>query len=152
MTSASQARDPARQQRRHPGVPLVRARPPVPDGLQQPGRCRRDRPPRLQRRGAAVERRRQHLQPRHRRRDPVVPDDGRASATGSHGLGDSRAFTSLLLQPDRLPAVVHAVPGRVRQGAVSRPPDAARAASSRRLHRGSSTRACGPPATSCCAT
>ena len=32
---------PARQQRRHPGVPLVRARPRAPDGLEQPGRRRR---------------------------------------------------------------------------------------------------------------
>ena len=29
-------RDPARQQRRHPGLPVVRARPPEADGLEQP--------------------------------------------------------------------------------------------------------------------
>ena len=37
-------RHPARQQRRHPGLPLVGARPPAPDGLEQPGRTRPDRP------------------------------------------------------------------------------------------------------------
>ena len=42
----------------------------------------------------------------------------------SQGIGDSKAFLVVLLQPDRLPALVHAVPRRVHQGADPGAPDA----------------------------
>ena len=51
-------RDPPRHERRDPGIPLVRARPPAADGLEQSRGRRRDRPTPLQRRGSAVEQRR----------------------------------------------------------------------------------------------
>ncbi len=58
-------RDPAREQRRDPGVPLVRARSKEADGLEQPRRRGGDRQARVQRRRPPVEQRRQHLQSRH---------------------------------------------------------------------------------------
>ena len=42
----------------------------------------------------------------------------------SQGIGDSKAFLGLLLQPQRLPALVHDVPRRVHQGADPGAPDA----------------------------
>ena len=115
---------PARQQRRDPRVPLVRARPPAPDGVQQPGRRRRDRPPRVQRRGPAVEQRRQHLQPHDRRRDPLVPHDGGHQGPVA-GHRRQQGVPRLLHEPERLPALVHAVPRRVHQGAHPGASDAA---------------------------
>ena len=110
-------RHPPRQQRRDPGVPLVRARPRAPHGLEQPRRCDADRLAHLERRGPALEQRREHLQPLDRRRDAVLPDD-----RGDQGRGrrDRRqqGVPVVLLQPDRLPALVHAVPRRVLQGAI----------------------------------
>ena len=82
--------DPARHQRRHPGVPLVRARPPEADGLQQPGRRGRDRPAPLERRGPAVEQRREHLQPDDRRRDAGLRHDGRRSRTSRRASATAR--------------------------------------------------------------
>ena len=117
-------RHPPRQQRRHPRVPLVRARPPAPDGLEQPGRRDADRVAHLERRGPAVEQRRQHLQPADRRRDAVVPHDGRDQGRGRRDRRQPGVHV-VLLQPDGLPALVHDVPGRGHQGAVPGQPDAA---------------------------
>ena len=103
------ARDPARQQRRDPGIPMVRARPPETDGFEQPRRRRRDGPSGLERRGAAVQRRRQYLQPRHRRRYTLIRHDGRPRRRLSRPRGQPRV-PALLLQPDGLPALAHAVP------------------------------------------
>ena len=143
---------PPRQQRRHPGLPLVRARPPAPDGLEQPGRRRRDRPAHLERRGPAVEQRGEHLQPDDRRRDPLVPDD---RGHQGRGAGDRRqqGLPGVLLQPDRLPPVVHAVPRRVLQGAVSRPGGRGDPGIRPQMHRGAEVRrACGRRATCSSAT
>ena len=116
-------RDPPRQQRRHPGLPLVRAGPPAPDGLEQPGRRRRDRPPRLERRGPAVEQRGEHLQPRDRRRHARLPHHG---GDQGRGPGDRRqqGVPGLLPEPHRVPPLVQPVRRRVRQGAVPGAPHA----------------------------
>ena len=58
------ARHPSRDERRHPRLSLVRARPPEAHAIEQPVRRRRDRQTSLQRRRSAVEQRGQHLQPR----------------------------------------------------------------------------------------
>ena len=50
-------RHPPRHERRHSGIPLVRARPQAPHGLEQSQGRGRDRPTPLQRGGAAVEQR-----------------------------------------------------------------------------------------------
>ncbi len=110
-------RHPPRQQRRDPGIPLVRARTAAPDGLEQPGRRRGDRPPRVERRGPSLEQRREHLQLDDRRRDPRLPDDRRHQGRVA---GDRRqqGLPRVLLQPERLSSLVHAVPGRGDQGGV----------------------------------
>ena len=74
----------------------------------------------IERRGPPVERRRQHLQPRDRRRDAVLRHDGRAGQ-GLRWARRQPGVLRLLLQPDRLPAVVHALPRRDAHGAVPEP-------------------------------
>ena len=54
----------------------------------------------------------------------------------SQGIGDSKAFLGLLLQPERLPALVHAVPRRVHQGAAPRPGGRGGPAIVPQMHRG----------------
>ena len=54
----------------------------------------------------------------------------------SQGIGDSKAFLGLLLQPERLPALVHPVPGRVDQGASTRRAGPVDPGSSPQMHRG----------------
>ncbi len=110
-------RHPARHQRRHPGLPLVRARPAEADGLEQPRRRRGDRPPPVERRGPAVEQRREHLQPDDRRRDARLRHDRRDQGRFA-GSRRQSGVPRLLLQPERLPAFVLDVPRRVRQGAL----------------------------------
>ena len=75
-----------------------------------------DRVPHLERRGPALEQRREHLQPDDWRRDAVLPDDGGDQGRGWRDRRQQR-LPVVLLQPDRLPALVHAVPRRVPQGA-----------------------------------
>ena len=58
------------------------------------------------------------------RRDAVLPDDGVDQGRGRRDRRQQRVHV-VLLQPDRLPALVHALPRRVHQGAV---PGAAHAA------------------------
>ena len=71
----------------------------------------------LERRRSAVEQRREHLQPHERRRDSVLPDDGDDQGRGWRDRRQQRIHV-VLLQPDRLPALVHVVRRRVHQGAV----------------------------------
>ena len=70
----------------------------------------------------------------------------------SQGIGDSKAFLGLLHEPQRLPPVVHAVPGRVHQGAHPGAADAAVGDRAADAPRPQVRRACALPATSCCAT
>ena len=77
--------------------------------FEQPRRRRRDGPSGFERRGAAVQRRRQYLQPRHRRRYTLIRHDGRPRRRLSRPRGQPRV-PALLLQPDGLPALAHAVP------------------------------------------
>ena len=109
-------RHPPRQQRRHPGIPLVRARSQAPDGVEQPDRRDADPVQDLEWRGPALEQRREHLQPHDRRRHAVLPDD-RLDQGGGRRDRREQGVPRLLLQPIRLPALVHAVPRRVHQGA-----------------------------------
>ncbi len=64
----------------------------------------------VERRGAALERRRQHLQPHDRRRDARLRHHGRDQGPVA-GHRRQRGVPGLLLQPERLPALVHAVHG-----------------------------------------
>ena len=77
----------------------------------------------VERRGSAVQRRGQHLQSHDRRRHARVRHDGRHQGRVA-GPRRQPGLPRLLLQPERLPALVHAVPGRVRQGAVPGAPHA----------------------------
>ena len=67
---------PARPQRRHRRLSLVREGERQADGGQPPGGRGRDRPPHQRRRGPAGRGRGQHRQPRDRRRAAQLPDDG----------------------------------------------------------------------------
>ena len=141
---------PPRQQRRHPGLPLVRAGPPAAHGLEQPGQRRRDRAPGVERRGPAVERRRQHLQPRDRRRDAVVPHDGGARG-GLAGLGQSKAFMGFFFSPTGYLRSFTLFLGEfLKERYQAR--RTRRSGLVPQMHRGSSTRACGPRATCSSAT
>ena len=81
----------------------------------------------------------------------VVPDDG-----GDQGRGRrhrrQQGVHVVLLQPERLPALVHAVPRRVHQGADPGAPDASIRHPAADASRPEVRRACGRPATSSCAT
>ena len=73
--------------------------------------------------GSAVEQRREHLQPDERRCDAVLPDDGDDQGRRRRHRRQPGVHV-VLLQPDRLPALVHAVPRRVLQGDDPGTPDA----------------------------
>ena len=87
-----------------------------------PNDAARDRPPPVQRRRPPLEQRRQHLQPDDGRRHARVPHDRRDQGRGA-GHRRQPGLPRLLLQPDRLSALVHDVPWRVHQGDVPGTPD-----------------------------
>ena len=88
----------ARQQPRHPRVPVVRPRA-GPAPRRQPARGRRDhRGPGQQRPWAARRRRRQHLQPVLRRRRDLPAHDERAQG-GDEGLGPSQSYAAFFTHP-----------------------------------------------------
>jgi hypothetical protein len=124
MTSASQAGILHGNNDEIPRLPLVRAGSQAPDGVQQPDRRDADRLAHLQRRGPALEQRREHLQPDDRRRHAVLPDDGLDQGRGRRDRREHRV-PAVLLQPVGLPPLVHLVRRRVHQGDDPGPPDAA---------------------------
>ncbi len=112
-------RDPARQQRRHTGVPMVRegARPPA--GLESAGRCRRDRATHLRWPGSARRRRDEHGQPVLRRCHENALHHEPDGAGPRHRRGRLLALLrgSRRVRPDHRPD-----PGRAHQGVPGSPP------------------------------
>ena len=110
----------ARQQPRHPGVPVVRPRA-GPAPRRQPARGRRDhRGPGQQRPWAARRRRRQHLQPVLRRRRDLPAHDERAQG-GDEGPRPVAVVRRLLHPPGRHPEGRHHDHRRDGQGGVPGP-------------------------------
>ena len=104
-------RDPARAQRRHPRLPLVREGPRPHHGLRAPRGRRRDRAPPLRRARAPGRRRRRPRQPVHRRRAARQPHHERGAAAGGQGQArhppprrDRGGLLRLLRQPLQRPA------------------------------------------------
>ncbi len=83
-----------------------------------------DREPDLEWRGPALQQRGQHLQPAVRRCDAVVLHH-RGDQDRGRRTRRQPGVPGVLLQPDRLPPLVHAVPRRVRQGDDPGAPDQA---------------------------
>ena len=97
--------DPPREQRQHPGLPLVREGDRAPAGLEPPGRRHRDRAPGLGRSRAAGVRRDQRGQPVQRRRDEDPVHD---EPDGTGGRRRRQRVLALLrgsrgVHPDRGP-------------------------------------------------
>ena len=112
-------RHPPRQQRRHPGLPLVRAGPPEADGLEQ-SRTTPRRSSAACRTARACSRTMASASATWSRATRRAPTSRRPRSRTGAGPRRQPGVPQLLLQPERLPALVHDVPRRVRQGADSR--------------------------------